>query len=89
MEPVSVTKSASGFLEFWHHQPGAECEMISVRTTRNDLHEVTVYWDSRGDFWRVDEEWLSDFVPRLELSTVEGVKLFVEAMWLEGRAKGY
>lgn len=93
-EGITTSKSASGLLEFWHYPAtqkmgGVQQPQISVRTTKNDLWETTIYWDAGGEFWFVSEDYMSDFAPKMEFTKAETAMMFVEVLWTEGRLRGY
>lgn len=95
MDPsIVITTSASGRLEFWHNSAiqkmgGVQQQSISVRSTLNDMYETTIYWDVAGEFWYISEDFMADFAPKMEITSKEAALLFVEALWLDGLAKGY
>ena len=90
MSAPEVSASISGALSFWHHLPGTPRQTIAVRTAMNDIYETTVYWDAHGDFWYVDQSYMSDFAPAgIEFHSRTAALLFVEVLWMEGLKRGY
>ena len=90
MEPILVALPCSvGRLMFMRYADKSVSVTCPLQGGGADF-VTRVHYDVPGEYWFVDEGFMSDFAPKgLEFASERAALFYVEAIWLDGIAKGY